>query len=247
VETGLQLSRSRSDAAVQAVIATETKISQLREEAQRGVERVKSLEGEKRELLQQIADMQTQGKKCQGEEATVQTSLRSAVTSLEEARAALLSQQQSGPKGRNKELDQLTAAAKKGGPLEQAGLWGRLGDLATISPEYDVAISTCCAMLDYLVVDTTEGGQACINYLRERNIGRANFIVLDQLGQHKAGIERSQKTAVPAGAKRVLDLVIPSSPTLIPAFYMALRDTLVASDLESAVAIAYQVFITITN
>ena len=31
-------------------------------------------------------------------------------------------------------------AAKKGGPLANAGVRGRLGDLATIAPEYDVAV-----------------------------------------------------------------------------------------------------------
>ena len=32
------------------------------------------------------------------------------------------------------------AATKKGGPLQSVGLRGRLGDLGTIDPEYDVAI-----------------------------------------------------------------------------------------------------------
>ena len=67
-------------------------------------------------------------------------SLRTALTSLEEARATVLAQQQSGPKGRSKELDQLMAADKKGGPLQNAGLRGRLGDLGTIDPEFDIAI-----------------------------------------------------------------------------------------------------------
>ena len=32
------------------------------------------------------------------------------------------------------------AATKKGGPLQNVGLRGRLGDLGTIDPEFDVAI-----------------------------------------------------------------------------------------------------------
>lgn len=132
------------------------------------------------------------------------------------------------------------AAAKKGGPLQHAGLRGRLGDLGSIDPEYDVAITTCCGMLDYIVVDTPEGGQACINFLREKNIGRANFVVLEQAGQYRAGMERSQALTLPTGSRRVLDLVTPSDPSLLPVFYMALRDTLVAKDLDSAVAMAYQ-------
>ena len=91
-----------------------------------------------------------------------------------------------------------------------------------------------------MVVDTPEEGQACINFLRETNTGRANFVVLEQAGQHRAAMERSQTLKIPDGARRVVDLVTSSDPALLPVFYMALRDTLVAKDLESAVAIAYQ-------
>ena len=50
----------------------------------------------------------------------------------------MTSQQSSGKK--NAEVETILAAAKKGGPLAHAGVRGRLGDLATIAPEYDVAI-----------------------------------------------------------------------------------------------------------
>lgn len=95
-------------------------------------------------------------------------------------------------------------------------------------------------MLDYMVVDTVVGGQLCINYIRENNIGRANFLVLEQTGQHRGGMERFLAVKVPEGAKRMIDLVTPSDPSLQLVFYMAVRDTLVSKDLESAVAIAYQ-------
>lgn len=95
-------------------------------------------------------------------------------------------------------------------------------------------------MLDYMVVDTVVGGQLCINYIRENNIGRANFLVLEQTGQHRGGMERFLAVKVPEGARRMIDLVTPSDPSLQLVFYMAVRDTLVSKDLESAVAIAYQ-------
>ena len=67
-------------------------------------------------------------------------SIRSALISVEDAKSSLLQQQQNSSKGRSKELDKLMAATKKGGPLQHVGLRGRLGDLGTIDPEYDVAI-----------------------------------------------------------------------------------------------------------
>ena len=89
-------------------------------------------------------------------------------------------------------------------------------------------------------MDTPEDGQACIGYLREHNIGRANFVVLTQAGQHKAAMERSQVFTFPEGSKRLFDLITPTNVALMPAFYMALKDTLVAKDLDAAVAMAYQ-------
>lgn len=66
--------------------------------------------------------------------------MKQSLTSLEDAKASLLSQQNSSGKGKNKVLDMLMAATKKGGPLQNVGLRGRLGDLGTIDPEYDIAI-----------------------------------------------------------------------------------------------------------
>merc|ERR1719482_2072485 len=89
-------------------------------------------------------------------------------------------------------------------------------------------------MLDYVVVETAAGGQKCIEFLREKKLGRANFVVLDQVKAPKpAG-------ATPDGAPRLFDLVKPSHPKYAGAFYMALRDTLVAEDLDEAVKLAYQ-------
>ena len=44
-------------------------------------------------------------------------------------------------------------ASKKGCPLANCGVRGRLGDLGSIDEEYDVAISTACGQLDFIVVD----------------------------------------------------------------------------------------------
>jgi len=58
-----------------------------------------------------------------------------------------------------------------------------LGDLGTIPETFDVAISTACGYLDYIVVDTVDIGEKCINYLREQRVGRASFICLDRVSQ----------------------------------------------------------------
>lgn len=47
-----------------------------------------------------------------------------------------------------------------------------------IAAKYDVAISTACAGLDYIVVDTANTAQACVEMLRSRNLGVATFLIL---------------------------------------------------------------------
>ena len=44
--------------------------------------------------------------------------------------------------------------------------------------KYDVAISTACAGLDYIVVEKTSAAQACVELLRSQNLGVATFMIL---------------------------------------------------------------------
>lgn len=134
-------------------------------------------------------------------------------------------------------LTGLMSAAGAGGPLEGAGLAGRLGDLGTIDPKFDVAASTACGALNWLVVDNVEGGQACVEHLRSRKLGRARFIMLDKIGWTHA--EMKKRVNVPEGAQRLFDLITPTDDKYAPAFFFGFRNTLVAKDLDSAVKIAY--------
>jgi hypothetical protein len=45
-------------------------------------------------------------------------------------------------------------------------------DAAGIDEAYDVAISTASGFLDHIVVETAQGGAACVEYLRKHNLGR---------------------------------------------------------------------------
>jgi nitrate reductase NapE component len=44
--------------------------------------------------------------------------------------------------------------------------------------KFDVAISTACGGLDYIVVETTNAAQACVELLRRENLGVATFMIL---------------------------------------------------------------------
>lgn len=85
-----------------------------------------------------------------------------------------------------------------------------------------------------MVVDTVEQGQACIEYLRSQQVGRASFIVLDKLSDR--GMDKIQ---TPENVPRLFDLIKPKEPRFAPAFYKALTNTLVADNLDQANRIAF--------
>lgn len=114
------------------------------------------------------------------------------------------------------------------------GFHGRLGDLGYIDDKYDVAISTACGQLDDMVVETVEVGQQCIEHLRKNNLGYARFILLNKLRNFNLN-----PIHTPNNVPRLFDLVKPKDPKFAPAFYSVLQDTLVASDMREANAVAY--------
>ncbi len=66
--TGLQLLRSRSDAAMQAVKANEDKITHVKEEIATVKSKMSSLSDEKKELEKKIKDMKLQVERCTNDE-----------------------------------------------------------------------------------------------------------------------------------------------------------------------------------
>ncbi|CAG9859333.1 unnamed protein product [Phyllotreta striolata] len=135
---------------------------------------------------------------------------------------------------RNRVLDSLMNEKKKG---NLPGLYGRLGDLGGIDQKYDVAISTACGPLDDIVVDVVQTAEAAIQFLKTHNIGRANFIPLDR--QEHLREKTLTKITTPEGVPRLFDLVKVQDEKVKTAFYYALRDTLVAGDIDQGSRIAY--------
>ena len=67
------------------------------------------------------------------------------------------------------------------GCLANLGICGRLGDLASIDKAYDVPISTASGAWGDLVVETTEGGQRVIEWLKREKVGKIRCIILEKL------------------------------------------------------------------
>lgn len=165
-------------------------------------------------------------------EAAASEKLKAASARLAEGRAS-----HSADSSRSTLVQSLMDATKKGGALATAGLHGRLGDLGRIEDKYDVAVTTACGALNWLVVETTEGGQKCLDFLRAKNLGRAKFIILDKMSSW--AVEMAKPKSAPEGVPRLFDLIQSSDPKYRSAFYFAVRDTLVAKDMDQATRVAF--------
>ncbi|XP_041661788.1 structural maintenance of chromosomes protein 4 [Cheilinus undulatus] len=148
---------------------------------------------------------------------------------VEEAKSSL-----SSNRSRGKVLDALMHQKKSG---RIPGILGRLGDLGAIDEKYDVAISSSCGALDNIVVDTIDTAQKCVTFLKEQNIGVATFIGLDKM---KVWEKNMAPIQTPENSPRLFDMVRVKDESVRPAFYFALRDTLVAQDMEQATRMAFQ-------
>ncbi|XP_049881208.1 structural maintenance of chromosomes protein 4 [Pectinophora gossypiella] len=177
----------------------------------------------------ELSELQSKCQELKQEEGNVAKEARKVKAQLEESRQAM-----SANRSRGRVLDALMKEKRDG---RIPGIYGRLGDLGGIDSKYDVAISTCCGALDNIVVDTVETAQACVAHLKAHDIGRATFIALDKQEHLKQQYER--KVQYPGNVPRLFDLVKVKDDRVLPAFYFALRDTLVATDLDEASRIAY--------
>ena len=178
----------------------------------------KQMEGGKEEL-QQLGN----------KEAALREDVRKMRGQLEDSKSA-----QQASKSTSNVLKVLLDAKKSG---KVVGIHGRLGDLGTIDDKYDIAITTSCGALNHIVVENTAVAQYCCDLLRKTGAGVATFVMLDKQ-QHLVSKMNLNKGNFPA--ERLFDLVNPKDAKYLPAFYFALRDTLVAPSLDTAMKIAYQ-------
>ena len=71
---------------------------------------------------------------------------------------------------------------------------------------YDVAISTLgSGCLDFIIVDNVATATACINHIKNNNIGRGNFYALEKAERYKQDLRRDFRA--PENAPRIVDLI----------------------------------------
>ncbi|ROW00099.1 hypothetical protein VSDG_03577 [Cytospora chrysosperma] len=225
-ESELNILKEKANAGAVALEEMENKIASIEQRRKEKQQELKACQEEKAELEQDAMEVEAEIKQLVEQEPKIRSKVSNARQKADEARSSLSATQTQG--------NVLTALMrmKESGRID--GFHGRLGNLGAIDQKYDVAISTACGALDNFVTDTVEAGQQCIEYLRKTNMGRGNFMCLDKLRQRDLS-----PIQTPENAPRLFDLVKAKDDKFRPAFYHALQDTLVATDLVQANRIAY--------
>ncbi|KAL7322745.1 Structural maintenance of chromosomes protein 4 [Mucor circinelloides] len=209
-----------------AVENAKLQVAKLTESIKYKQKEAKNLPSEIKEAKIELRELELYLQDLGKNEADKRAEMNNARQKADEARASM---QQSQSRG--KVLDSILRMRDTG---RVEGIYDRLGSLGVIDDRYDVAISTACPALDNIVVETVEAGQACIEYLRKNNLGRAVFTVLDQL-RH----QNMKEIETPENVPRLFDLVEPKDERFRAAFYSVLQDTLVAENMQQANRIAY--------
>lgn len=221
---------SHSEDTIQRVEDARVSLADLQRTMQMQTEEMESLQYEQRTLCDKMDEDRAQLAAMQDNERTLRQKRDQARRAAEDAKHSLAS-----TKSRGEVLQSLVRQAELG---LLSGFYGRLGSLGTIDPRYDVAISTACPGLNNLVVENVATGQQCIEYLRKHNLGRANFVLLQNV---QVKTDAMGPITTPENVPRLFDLVTPKDARFAPAFYHQLGDTLVARDLAQANRIAYGV------
>lgn len=232
--TELKILEDGSNRAKERLLSAESELADLdNKKSSKSTEYV-NVEKEVVEKKDKIVALQKEDSDLENLEGALGKHHEDVLAQVEDLRSAMRSV---GGKARSKAVKGILKAASKGGELSKVGVLGRLGDLATIQEKYDIAVSTACGgMLDNIVVQTTAGAQRCLEFLRKYDLGRASFIPLDKMkkGAHDRAVE------TPENAPRLFDLITPSNFAVTPALFLAVGNTLVAPDMDTATRWAYE-------
>ncbi|KAL0228405.1 hypothetical protein RCL1_004548 [Eukaryota sp. TZLM3-RCL] len=225
------------------ITVNEAKISVLNSELsklkQNGQETVTNIERVKQTITENTKFL----RKSEKERDTITSSIKSLEKSISSLSSSLSRNQAERNRLKEAEVTQRSQSkvmntlkdAQQHGLLK--GVHGRLGDLGTIESQYLIACSLASGAFDHIVVDSVNDAEQCVEYLRQTNSGRATFIVLEQISNLKNKYESGRGDAEP-DAPRLVDLVQCSS-VYIPAFYYALRNSLVCKDIDRARQISF--------
>jgi structural maintenance of chromosome 4 len=225
-ESERNLLQERASSAQRSIDEAKSSLEALQEQSKAAQQEIDQLSAEKNTAEKQFRQQSEKAQALQEQVEAAKAKAMQARQKAEEARSL-----QTTKASANRVLNDLTKLSQQG---RLVGFHGRLGDLGRIDAKYDIAISTAAPALNNLVCETVKTGQECLEHLRRTKSGRATIMCLDQITTRSAA-----PLDTPENAPRLYDLVTPKDAKFAPVFYQAVKDTLVAKDMEQARRIAF--------
>lgn len=180
------------------------------------------------QLSLQAASQQAQ------EQAAREAEIRFRHHSLE-TRVNLLSEMAAGYEGFFPGVKGLLSARQRG--EAPSGILGVMAELMEVPAEYRVAVEAFLgANIQNIVCRDTKSARAAVDFLKERQLGRATFLPLDALKPRKA-LDLGPARGLPGVHGRGSEL-IKIAPDLQPALDFLLNNMLLTEDMDSALAAA---------
>jgi structural maintenance of chromosome 4 len=230
-QTEKELIEDRSNTAKRQLASLKNSLDELKQSVPASKKELKNLRTEQKEKEATMKSIEKDVNSASANLTKVTATVNELYAKVEGGKAAM-----QASSSQSRVVKALMAASKKGGELSKAGLLGRLGDLGAIDDEYDVAITTACGQLNWIVTETAAGAQACLNYLKKHDIGRTTFLIMEKISE---GVARRKPKQAPNGVHKLVDLVRVRDERHRVAFAYALGDTVVVNDMAEAKKVAY--------
>ncbi|KAK1443928.1 structural maintenance of chromosomes SMC family protein [Babesia gibsoni] len=230
----LENNRKEAEARLSTMKQNETK---LKESLKKNTA---SLKKEEENLKKKASDLEANIKKSKDLDVTVKEKSQAYLKKRGEYDAMKREfNEMAGSKDQHRHIMSLAASGKI------KGVHGRLGDLGSIPPKYERAFMAAAGgQVDVLIVDTPEVASQVFDELRRQNMGRSSAMALSVLNNDlKRQMETFEKTpleGMPEGVQYLVQLVQASQPRYKICFFYALRDTLLANNLNDATTVGYK-------
>ena len=221
----------------------------VRQELSAGEERVKELQAgkagaegelsqarEERDALQNVINgysLRVESRRKKAKEAEERHVKLQMEENALHSRIHMLSEMEKEYEGYSKAVKLVMGEAKRG---QLRGIHGPVAGLLHVPDACTVAIETALGgAMQHIVVDTEEAGKAAIQFLKRRDGGRSTFLPLDTIRPSEF---REQGVRKEPGFVGMGDELVESDPRYRRIFSNLLGRTVVAEDMDAAIAMA---------
>ena len=221
----------------------------VRQELSAGEERVKELQAgkagaegelsqarEERDALQNVINgysLRVESRRKKAKEAEERHVKLQMEENALHSRIHMLSEMEKEYEGYSKAVKLVMGEAKRG---QLRGIHGPVAGLLHVPDACTVAIETALGgAMQHIVVDTEEAGKAAIQFLKRRDGGRSTFLPLDIIRPSEF---REQGVRKEPGFVGMGDELVESDPRYRRIFSNLLGRTVVAEDMDAAIAMA---------